>query len=64
MTLDDLTKEDLIKVVANMHDTIQDWNNGWGLPKKDATILIKIGRLCTDRCCKNQDWKLPNLEKE
>jgi hypothetical protein len=57
--LSELTKEDLIKVIANMHDTIQLWDDGWGLPKEDAKTLIKIGSACTSYCVKN-DWELPN----
>ena len=56
-----LTKEDLIKVVANMHDTIQEWGNGWGLSKTDSETLTKIGDACADFCTKKQDWELPEL---
>jgi hypothetical protein len=59
--LSKLTKEDLIKVVANMHDTIQEWNNGWGLPEEDAETLIKIGSACTSECVENSDWDLPRV---
>jgi hypothetical protein len=63
--LSKLTKEDLIKVVANMHDTIQDWNNGWGLKPGDAEIMTKIGSACVSACSDNNDWDLPQVvEKE
>jgi hypothetical protein len=59
--LEKLTKEDLIKVVANMHDTIQEWNNGYGLPSEEAETLIKIGSACTSVCSETQDWSLPQV---
>ena len=58
--LEKLTKEDLIKVIANMHDTIQEWNNGWGLEKNDAETLIKIGSACTSYCVKT-NFDLPSV---
>jgi len=58
-----LTKEDLIKVVANMHDTIQEWDNGYGLPQEDAECLVEIGSACAEYCTKN-DWDLPNVIKK
>lgn len=59
--LEQLTKEDLIKVIANMHDTIQEWNKGWGLEADDASTLIKIGSACVTECAKNNDFNLPNV---
>jgi hypothetical protein len=58
--LEQLTKEDLIKVIANMHDTIQDWDSGWGLPKDAAETLIKIGSACTSYCVKT-NFDLPSV---
>ena len=59
--LEKLTKEDLIKVVANMHDTIQDWNNGWGLSKEESEAMIKIGSACTEHCSKT-NFDLPKVD--
>lgn len=59
--LEKLTKEDLIRVVANMHDTIQEWNNGYGLPKEEGDTLIKIGSACVEYCGKNNNFNLPNI---
>lgn len=59
--LENLTKEDLIKVIATMHDTIQTWGNGWGIPEKEAETLIKIGDECVSYCVKT-DFNLPNLK--
>jgi hypothetical protein len=58
--LEKLTKEDLIKVIANMHDTIQEWNNGYGLPKEESETLIKIGSACTSYCVKT-NFDLPSV---
>lgn len=57
--IDNLTKEDLIRVIANMHDTIQEWNNGYGLPKDEAHILSKIGDMCVKKCIITHNWTLP-----
>lgn len=60
--LEKLSKEDLIKVIANMHDTIQEWNNGWGIAKDDAETLIKIGTACTNHCNEFGDYSLPKID--
>lgn len=57
-----ISKKDLIKVIATMHDTIQDWNNGYGIEKEDAETLIKIGSACTSFCVNKRDWILPILK--
>lgn len=59
--LEQLTKEDLVKVIATMHDVIQHWNDGWGLSKEESSCLIKIGTMCTSECVKNDDWNLPKV---
>lgn len=59
--LNSLSKEDLIKVIANMHDTIQTWDNGWGLSNDESEILIKVGGACTSHCGKNKNWDLPKI---
>ena len=56
--LENLTKEDLIKVVANMHDTIQEWGDGYGLSDADAKMLIKVGDACASYCVNKDDWEL------
>lgn len=56
--LDKLTKDDLIKVIGYMHDTIQAWDNGWGLPESEAQTLIKIGSACTKKCADERDFNL------
>lgn len=56
-----LSKEELIRVIANMHDTIQEWNSGWGLPEEQADALIKIGSSCTAYCVKKGNWDLPKI---
>ena len=59
--LEQLSKEDLIKVIANMHDTIREWDNGWGLNDYESKILIEVGNACTKNCVKNNDWELPKI---
>lgn len=63
MSLEKLSKEELIAVIAHMHDCIQDWDNGWGLNEKDAAALIKVGNLCAEHMIKTQGrtWTLPDI---
>ena len=45
-----------------MHDTIQEWNNGYGLPEEESETLIKIGRECTNYCVNNgRNFDLPKV---
>lgn len=58
--LEKLTKEDLIKVIANMTDTVQsvyDWK-GNGMLEHNAEIVVKIGDACKLYCAEN-GWELP-----
>ena len=58
--LEKLTKEDLIKVIGNISDTIQstyEWK-GHEMLEADAEIITKIGNACKEYCIKN-DWTLP-----
>lgn len=59
--LEQLKKEDLVKVIATMHDVIQNWNQGWGLSHEESSCLIKVGKICTSECVKNDDWNLPKV---
>lgn len=61
-TLDKLTKDDLIKVIANMQDAV-----GWhgfrekGLNRTDEGIVEKIGTACHEHCKQTKDWDLPKV---
>jgi hypothetical protein len=64
MNLNNLTKEELINVVANMHALVgANWDRKFGnclsASEKDANILNTIGNLCFDKCLSDNDWKLP-----
>lgn len=56
LNVDLLSKEDLIRIIAGMHDVIQDWGNGYGLSPDDAQTLIKVGESSRVWCHKN-GWK-------
>jgi hypothetical protein len=56
-TLHQLTKEDLIRVIANMHDAIGEWVVF--CKPEDAQVLNNIGSLCVSDCVNKQDWNLP-----
>ena len=43
-----LTKADLINVIANMHDTILDWDSGWGFSDEDAETIKNVGSMCCE----------------
>lgn len=63
-----LSKEELIAVIANMHDTIQNWDSGYGLPDNDAKALREIGEECTRFCINHNTlthnpWAIPKLTK-
>ncbi len=59
--LEKLTKEDLIVVISFMHDTIQEWKNGYGVTKEDAEILGTIGSACISYSTYNNKWNLPKI---
>lgn len=59
--LEQLTKEDLVKVIATMHDVIQHWQHGYGLSNEESSCLNKVGKICTAECIKNDDWNLPKV---
>jgi len=65
-TIDDLTKNELIKIIANICDVVQtvyEWQM-WGFSKEDAEIIEYVGRLCKDRCYNTKDWTLISLNNE
>lgn len=57
--LEKLTKEDLIIVIANMHETIEEWQEFFD--KEDADKLNEIGLLCCKECWKNNNLDLRGL---
>lgn len=59
--LSDLTKEELIKVIAIMHDSIQEWDDGYGLPEKEAEILNKVGQACINKCVEDNNFDISQL---
>ena len=52
------SKEYLVKIIAQMHDTIQEWDNGHGLSSTEAQILIEVGDYCRQYCAINKDWEI------
>lgn len=59
-----LSKEDLIRVIAEMHETVnREWHSQYGLPNKTADTLHAIGNLCLDHCLKNDLSGLPDIQK-
>ena len=54
--LNKMSKNDLIAVIADMHDTVQDWDNGWGYSKEAAENLIDIGDSCVKDCQRRNDF--------
>lgn len=59
--LENLTKDDLISVIANIHDTIQNWDSGWGFSENEANDLNIIGQACVKHCAHNNSFNMPNI---
>ena len=55
--LETLTKEQLVKVIANYADTFQDLD-GYGLSDDDAKAMSEIGYACKSYCSARKDWSL------
>lgn len=62
MDITTLSKEDLIKVIANMHDTIQTWNESWGFNKTEGDILNSVGNAAITHCSNANDFSLPIIK--
>lgn len=61
-----LSRDELIKIIATMHDTIQDWDSGWGFDGDDSKVLIEVGRACAHECTVKQKtrknaWSLDGI---
>ena len=54
--LEAITKEELVKIIATMHDAIDDWDNGHGLSKIESSKLKEVGKLCVDHCTNTGEW--------
>jgi hypothetical protein len=55
-----LTKEDLIRVIANLSDNIL-WLDVDGFIKEDVERLNTISAMCMEHCVKTNNWKIPNI---
>lgn len=53
-TIETMSKEYLISIIASMHDTIQHWEQDCGLLDDAAQELNKVGRICLDYHVKNK----------
>lgn len=62
MDITALSKEELISVIANMHDSIQDWGPGYGMTVDEGTTMKTIGSAATKHCCDTNSWKLPEIK--
>jgi len=56
--MDRYSKHYLIKIIAAMHDTIQEWDNGYGLPEQEYNALIEVGEAACDYCKDLNDWDI------
>ena len=61
-TLDDLSKDDLIKVIANIADSISLGDNGHGFDAI-ASNISAVGSLCIKKCVESNDWSVPTYKK-
>ena len=51
--LESMSKEDLIKVIGNMHDAVHDWDCGYGFTKEESEYLVEVGKKCAEHCSKS-----------
>lgn len=56
LIVDLLSKEDLIRIIAQMHDIIQEWDNGYGVSSDDAQALMKVGESSRE-WCNERGWE-------
>lgn len=56
--LEKLTKEDLIRVIANLSDGI-NWHDGHGFDFNDADKLNAISAMCLAYCVETNNWEIP-----
>ena len=61
--LENLTRKDLINVIALMHDTIEDWNNSLGCSENMTIVLNAVGRACLEHC-EEHDFSFPGENDE
>lgn len=59
--IDELTPEDLIRVVANICDGVKlsHWLDEF--TAEDAKIIYDIGEACKKYCIDNDNWELPKI---
>lgn len=55
-----LSKEDLIAVIANLYDSVKDWD-GYGFTLSDIEVINKIGRASCWFSTSEDKWDMPNL---
>lgn len=60
--LSQLSKENLITIIAQMHDTIQEWDNGYGYSQQDAKFLIDVGKACSEYCSNKGTWDFSTIK--
>lgn len=52
-TIDDLTREQLILIIAEMYDAVQDFDSGYGFTDEDGLIIRTVGSLATAKAYKD-----------
>lgn len=57
--LENLTKEDLIKIIGNIYDVLKR-EQSYDLPTEKAEILNTVGKVCVDYCVKN-DFNIDHI---
>jgi hypothetical protein len=58
--LEKLTKEELIRVIANLSDGT-NWHDGYGFTYNDAHKLNQISALCLEYCVETNNWEIPEV---
>lgn len=61
MLLSNLSNEDLIRIIAIMHNVVNNWHS-LEFTKEEAVFLNEVGNLCRNYCTDKNKWKLPNKD--
>lgn len=59
MSIKNFTKNELISIIANMHEAVQDWENGWGFNDEEGKRIVDFGREASQIANDENLWDVP-----
>jgi hypothetical protein len=60
MEIKKLTKEDFIKIIANIKDTLGYFDTSQGFTQEEVNFLNEVSSKCVNECSNNIGWNLFN----